>query len=133
VKMMEGEQAHLSMGNGGFLHGAAILKLLVLPWARRDRIVCADASFALVGALQELKLIGLDVIGVVKTATQHFPQFYLSHLEMTDQGNRRELKAKDENEETGEDLPCTLAFCWMDHRPYFITSASSLQPGRAYS
>ena len=129
VKTMEEQQAHLHTGDGGLLHGAAVLKPLVLPWARTDRTVCADSYFASVGALRELKRIGLRFIGVVKTATWHFSQSYLSHLEMTEQGDRRGLIAKDENS-----TPSMLAFCWMDrdHR-YCITSALSLQPGWAYS
>ncbi len=47
VKTMEAQQAKLRMGDGGLLHGAAVLKSLVLPWARTDRIVCADSYFAL--------------------------------------------------------------------------------------
>jgi hypothetical protein len=95
-----------SYGDGGLLHGAAILKLLVLPWARTDRIVCANSYFASAGALRELKWIGLHFIGVVKTATRQFPQSYLSHLEMTNRGGRRGLIAKDEN-----CTPSMLAFC----------------------
>jgi hypothetical protein len=126
---MEEQQEKLCTGDGGLLHGAAILKSLVLPCARTDKIVCANSYFALVGALQEFKWIELRFIGVVKTATWHFPQLYLSHLEMTEQGNRRGLIAKDE-----KGTPSMLAFCWMDlDHCYFITRASSLQPGRAYS
>jgi hypothetical protein len=129
VKTMEAQQAKLRMGDGGLLHGAAVLKSLVLPWTRADRIVCADLYFALVRALQELKRIGLRFIGVVKTATPQFPQSFLSHLEMTEQGSRRGLIAKDKYGTSS-----MLAFCWMDRDCcYFITSALSLQPGRAYS
>jgi hypothetical protein len=103
--------------------------MLVLPWARTNRIVCADLYFTSVGALGDLKPIGLRFIEVVKTATPQFPQSYLSHLEMTDRGGRRGLIAKDE-----KGTPSMLNLCWMDHdRRYFITRASSLQPGRAYS
>jgi hypothetical protein len=42
AKTMEEQQAHLRTGDGGLLHRAAILKSLVLPWARTYRIVCAD-------------------------------------------------------------------------------------------
>jgi hypothetical protein len=84
VKTMEEQQAHLHAGDGGLVHGAAILKSLVLPWARTDRIVCANSNIASVGALRELKRIGLRFIGVAKTATWQFPQSYLSHLEMTE-------------------------------------------------
>ena len=42
VKTMEAQQAKLRTGDVGLLHGAAVLKLLLLPWTRTDRIVCAD-------------------------------------------------------------------------------------------
>jgi hypothetical protein len=68
-------------------------------------------------------------IGVVKTATRQFPLPYLSHLEMRARGEMRGVVAKDAN-----GIPSMLAFCWMDRdRCYFISSASSRQPGRAYS
>jgi hypothetical protein len=129
VKTMEEQLTHAQPGDDGLLHGTAVLKYLVLPWARTDRIVCADSYFASVGTLKELKRIGLRFIGVVKTATRQFPQAYLSTLEMRQQGERRGLVARDEN-----GTPSMLAFCWMDRdRRYFISSASSLQPGRAYT
>jgi hypothetical protein len=129
VKTMEEQHTHAQPGDGGLLHGTAVLKYLVLPWARTDRIVCADSYFASVGTLKELKRIGLRFIGVVKTATKQFPQAYLSNLEMRVRGERRGVIARDEN-----GTPSMLAFCWMDRdRRYFISSASSLQPGRAYS
>jgi hypothetical protein len=109
VKTMEQQQANLCIGDGELLDGAAVLKSLVPPWARTDRIVCANLYFASVGALQELKRIGLPFIGVVKTTTQQSPQSYLSHLEMTEQGNRRGFIAKDQN-----GTPSVLAFCWLD-------------------
>jgi hypothetical protein len=128
VKTMEEEHAHAQPGDGGLLHGTAVLKFLVLPWARTDRIVCADSYFASVGTLKELKRIGLRFIGVVKTATRQFPQAYLSNLEMRERGERRVIARDD----TG--TPFMLAFSWMDRdRRYFISSASSLQPGRAYT
>ena len=129
VKTMEEQNAHTQPGDGGLLHGTAVLKFLVLPWARTDRIVCADSYFASVGTLKELKRIGLRFIGVVKTATRQFPQSYLANLEMRVRGERRGLVARDEY-----DTPYMLAFSWMDRdRRYFISSASSLQPGRAYT
>jgi hypothetical protein len=72
---MDAENAqHLQPGDDGFLHGMVILKSLVLPWARTDRIICADSYFASGGALQELKRNGLHFIGgVVKTATRKYP------------------------------------------------------------
>jgi hypothetical protein len=82
VKTMEEQSTHAQPSDGGLWHGTAVLKYLVLPWARKDRIVCADLYFASVGTLMELKRIGLRFIGVVKTATRQFPQAYLSNLEM---------------------------------------------------
>jgi hypothetical protein len=129
VKTAEEEGTHAQPGDDGLLHGTAVLKYLVLPWARTDRIVCADSYFASVGTLKELKRLGLRFIGVVKTATKQFPQSYLANLEMRERGERRGVIARDEN-----DTPYMLAFCWMDRdRRYFISSASSLQPGRAYT
>jgi hypothetical protein len=129
VKMMEEQLTHAQQGDNGLLHGTAVLKYLVLPWARTDRIVCANSYFASVGTLKELKQIGLRFIGVVKTATRQFPQAYLSNLEMRVRGERRGVITRDENE-----TPSMLAFCWMDRdRRYFISSTSSLQPGRAYT
>ncbi len=91
--------------------------------------MCADLYFASVGTLKELKQIGLRFIGVVKTATQQFPQSYLANLEMRVWGKRREVITRDENS-----APLMLAFCWMDQdRRNFISSTLSLQPGRAYS
>jgi hypothetical protein len=69
VKTMEEQNAHIEPGDDGLLHGTAVLKYLVLPWARTDRIVCANSYFASVGTLKELKRIGLRFIGAVKTAT----------------------------------------------------------------
>ena len=59
VKTMEEQHTHAEPGDDGLLHGTAVLKFLVLPWARTDRIVCADSYFASVGCLKELKRIGL--------------------------------------------------------------------------
>ena len=89
VKTMEEQHAHAAPGDEGLLHGTSVLKYLVLPWARTDRIVCADSYFASVGTLQELKKIGLRFIGVVKTATRQFPLQYLSHVEMRNRGEMR--------------------------------------------
>jgi hypothetical protein len=81
---MDADNAHLQPGDDGLLCGMVILKSLVLPWARTDRIVCADSYFALVGALQGFKWNGLHLIGVVKTATWQYPQqSFLSNLETT--------------------------------------------------
>ena len=82
VKTMEEQHTHTQPGDGGLLHGTAVLKYFVMPWARTDMIVCSDSYFASIGTLKELKRICLRFIGVVKTATKQFPQAYLANLEM---------------------------------------------------
>ena len=62
------------------LHGTQVLKGLVIPWANSDRVVCADSYFASVGAVEELKRIGLRFIGVINTATRRYPQNALSRI-----------------------------------------------------
>ena len=89
VKTMEEQHTHIQPCDDGSMHGTAVPKCLVLPWARTDRIVCADLYFASVGTLKELKRIRLRFIGVVKTATWQFPQSYLSNLEMRVRDERR--------------------------------------------
>jgi hypothetical protein len=129
VNTMEEQEAHICTGDGGLLDRAVVLKVLLLPWPRTDRIVCADLYFALVGALQELNRIGLRFFRSCEDCNWAIPQSDLSHLEITDRGNRRAFIAKDEN-----GTPSMLAFYWVDcYWHYFITSASSLQPGRASS
>jgi hypothetical protein len=59
VKRIEEQNAHIQLGNNGLSHGTAVLKCFVLPWARRDRIMCVDSYCASVGSLKELKRIGL--------------------------------------------------------------------------
>jgi hypothetical protein len=82
VNTAEEEHTHAQPGDDGLFHGIPVLKYLVLPLARADRIVCTDSYFASVGTLKELKKRGLRFIGVVKTATKQFPQSYLANLEM---------------------------------------------------
>jgi hypothetical protein len=112
----------------GMLHGTKVLLELVSPWAHSDRLICADSYFASVGAAETLKSLGLRFIGVVKTATRHFPLAYLSNLELENRGDRSGLI------HYGPDgLPSLLSFVWMDrNRRYFIASGSSLQEGEDY-
>jgi hypothetical protein len=111
VKMMDAENAYLQPDGDGLLHGTVMLKSLVLPWARTDRIVCADSHFTSVGDMQELKHnAGLRFIEVVKTPTQQYLQSFQSNLEMTNRGDRNRVIANDAN-----GVPSMLAFCLMDH------------------
>eukprot|EP00978_Attheya_sp_CCMP212_P007953 scaffold18506_cov37-Attheya_sp.AAC.1 len=72
--------------------------------------------------------MGIRFIGVVKTATRHFPLAYLSNLELENRGDRSGLI------HYGPDgLPSLLSFVWMDrNRWYFIASGASLQEGEEY-
>lgn len=125
----EQDAAHLNTGEDGLMHGTAVLKQLVLPWANSQRIVCADSYFACVPTVHEMTKIGLRFIGVVKTATRQFPMAYLNRIELSERGDRRGLIAKDSNNQ-----PSMIAFVWMDRdRRYFIASASSLDEGEPYN
>ena len=52
VKTMEEQNTHIQPGDDGLLHGTAVLKYLVLPWARTDRIMRAVFYFASVATLK---------------------------------------------------------------------------------
>ena len=84
VKTAESESTHAEVDvNAGLLHGTKVLKFLVMPWIRIGRIVCADLYFVSVPAAAEMKRLGLNFIGVVKTASRMFPQDYLARLELS--------------------------------------------------
>jgi hypothetical protein len=110
------------------LHGTKIIKELVKPWSYTDRMVCADSYFASVGAADALKLLKFRFIGVVKTATRHFPMSYLNTLVLNDRGDRQGVVRRDINGQ-----PDLMAFVWMDRdRRYFICSGGSLAEGAPY-
>ena len=75
--------------NQGLLHGAVVMKELVLPWLHTDRIVCGDSYFASVPAALMISRYGMRFIGVVKSATRQFPMAYLSQVELHDRGDRK--------------------------------------------
>ena len=110
-------------------HGTNVLKFLVEPWVRTDWCVCADSYFTSVNAVTVMRMMGLDFIGMVKTATKKFPMSYLSNLELVQRGDYKGLVAR------GTDgQPTMLSFVWMDRDcRYFIASASSLDSGIPYS
>jgi hypothetical protein len=125
---VEEEANSLHVEEDGTLHGTKVLIELVSPWAFSDRLICADSYFASVGAAETLKAMGLRFIGVVKTATRHFPLAYLSNLELENRGDRVGLVHYGP-----EGNPSLLAFMWMDrNRSYFIASGSSLEEGEEY-
>ena len=55
-----------------------LLKYLVLPWARTNRVVYADSFFASVQSTRELYWMGLNFTGVVKMGTKGFPYLQLA-------------------------------------------------------
>ena len=59
----------------------------VLLWFGTDIIVCADSSFAFVGASKELFRNGLRFIGVLMTATKGFPKAFLSSVNLHKRGD----------------------------------------------
>ena len=104
--------------------GTQVLKELVYPWAKSQRVVVADSFFASVQAAQELYKIGLRFIGIVKTATRHFPMSFLSQIEFNKRGEWYGLSHAGT---TGSD-PDLIAFTWVDrNRRFFISSCSSLR------
>lgn len=116
------------LSDNHLLLGTRILKELVTPWAWTNQVVCADSYFASVGAALELRQIGLGFIGVVKSATKHFPMAYLSRLEFNHRGDRKGLLMKD-----GLNGSSLMAFVWIDcDCQYFISSVSSLDAGSPF-
>ena len=101
---------------------------LVQPWAGSRRIVCADSYYASVETAEALKSMGLEFIGIVKTATKKYPMEYLSAKELSNRGETVSLVRKNA---TGS--LTMMAVLWMDRqRRYFITTTSSTLSGTPY-
>jgi hypothetical protein len=66
-------------------------------------------------------------IGVVKIATRQYSMPYLSSIELQQQGDRKELIAKN-----NDGKPNLFAFLMDRARQYFIASGSSLAEGMPY-
>ena len=82
VKTAEGEDAMRTADSDGVPHGTLVLRQLVEPWKRSQRVFCADSYFASVLATDYLRSIGLRFIGVVKTATRRYPMKALAAVEL---------------------------------------------------
>ncbi|KAG7341012.1 transposase IS4 [Nitzschia inconspicua] len=109
----------------GLTLGARVAKYLVESWARTDRFVCGDSFFASVATAKELKSMGLRFIGVVKTASSHYPMTWLSSVELSNRGDHKGLVHLD-----NDGNPDMMAFVWVDReRRYFISNCSSLVEG----
>ena len=112
----------------GVPHGALVLRHLVEPWKRSQRVVCADSYFASVFATEYLRSIGFRFIGVVKTTTRRYRMKALAAVELQNRWDRKVLLCLDE-----ENFPKLLVFVWMDrNRRCFISSCSSLALGSPY-
>jgi hypothetical protein len=96
--------------------------LFNLGWAR-------GALFVATPTLHLLELErGRGFLGVVKTATRHFPMAYVKNIEMQSHGEREGVVCRDKH-----GVPKLMAFVWMDRdRKYFIASLSSLRKGTGY-
>jgi hypothetical protein len=117
VKTAKEEATHMVVDEEDrLLHGTKVLLLLVQPWLGTGRTVCGDSYFASVGAAKEMEKKGMGFIGVIKTATRHFPMAYLTNIEMEARGERAGVIYRDEY-----GIPRLMAFVWMDRdRRYFI-------------
>ena len=67
------EEGTHSLGQGTF-----VLKCLTQPLAFTGRVMCADSYFSGVKAAQAIQSLGLNYIGVVKSATRKFTHGKLS-------------------------------------------------------
>ena len=122
VKSEEDSHLKTQENNDSLLHGTAIFKYLVVPWANSERGVCADSYFASISSAEEMMRIGIHFIEVVKTAAKQFPMAYLLIIELNEgRGQRVGVVLKTNG------APTMMAYVWMDRdRRYFISTASSL-------
>jgi hypothetical protein len=129
VKTAEEEATHTIMDEHlGMLHGTKVIISLVQPWLGSGRTVCGDSYFASVGAANVMEKRGMGFLGIIKTATRHFPMAYLTNIEMQSCGEREGVVYRDKH-----GVPKLMAFVWMDRdRRYFIASSSSLRKGTGY-
>ena len=131
VALMDKAATGEIMSDQGLLHGAKVMRDLILPWMHSDRIVCGDLYFALVPAASMMMRYGMQFIGVVKSATRQYLMSSLSQVELNNRGDRKAMVTIDGKT---NDNPKLLAFVWMDRqRRYFIATCSSLAEGSPYS
>ena len=106
-----------------------MLKRVVKNWAGTGRIVCADSYYASGEACDEMEMMGLKFIGVVKTATRRFPMTYLSELDLKKRGEWKSVVRRD-----ADDKIMQVALVWMDReRRYFVANASKTLNATPYS
>ena len=71
--------------------------------------MCAESYFDSVPCAIAMRDMGMQFIGVVKTATKQYPQHYLSTVEFTDKGGYKDVLNIEPT--TGYTL---LVFVWVD-------------------
>ena len=64
---------------GGF-YGTRVTKQLVAPQRNSGIVVCTDSYFSPVPCAIAMRDMGLQFIGVVKTATKQYPHNYIQQL-----------------------------------------------------
>ena len=84
VKDEKYSDIHTQENNKGLDHRTAILKYLTLPWANSERGVCADSYFSSVSSAEDMMLLGLRFIEVVKTVTKKSRMNYISGIELAE-------------------------------------------------
>ena len=110
------------------LHGTAIFKRALKIWAGSGRIVCAGSYFSSVETTQQVQVMGLEFIGVLKTATTKDPTKYLSEHEMEQCGDWHSVVPKD-----GDGKTVPMAVFWIDReRRYFISNIGTTENGTPY-
>ena len=110
--------------------GTKAIKKLCLPWANTDRIAVANLHFASIQTARKLKLIGLQFIGVMKTATKRCPMDELSNCQFNNCGEHKSLCCTPTPELPDQSATCDMmAFAWVDReRRHFTWTCSPLHP-----
>jgi len=127
---LQNQAAGLEQGDteGELGHGTKVIRYLVSPWINAPgdpRTVCEDSYFASVATAIELKICGVNFIGMVKTTTKQYPMIYLQNLELGGRGKYK-VVASFNNHRLAE----LLAVLWVDReRRYFISNTEGVSSG----
>ena len=89
VLMDEAESGQI-MSEEGLLHGAKVMRDLVMPWMHTDRIVCGDSYLASVPVAYMMIPYDMRFVGVVKSATQQYSMPAAEVCAMIDCHNRHQ-------------------------------------------
>ena len=128
VKTAEAEDAMTAEDSSCMMYRTVVLHKLFNPWQMTNRTVCADSYFTSVQATESLISFWFRFVSVVKTANKWIPMQALAGKELEQRGDSFGLIYLDYDK-----LPTFLHFIRIDcNRRYFITSCSSLAPGKPY-